>query len=263
MTLLIGANLKEYAIIAADTRISWFNGLFHKDQDHKIALCEFGLITGSGYVDALDSVKKELLKKTISHTDEIYEIVNQYARPLIEQLEKDYPNSQHNTCFLITYATLVENKKTLRLAILHPEWNYKLGFYEKSAVVMPSGSLEESIRKYSTFLDERLVDFPKDVDDDKFTEAFFENFFTNIHPIAQCFHEISQISKFVSNDIDYAVTLLNGTVIYGYGKSEELMNGKNLRFSIIPASPNTKFLTPEIFKEGKKIEIPPSTSLNP
>jgi hypothetical protein len=66
MTLLIGANLKHYTIIAADTRITWhhqFFGKSHTDGSHKIAMCHFGLVTGSGYVPALEAVKKTSYKE--------------------------------------------------------------------------------------------------------------------------------------------------------------------------------------------------------
>ena len=105
MTLIIGANLNHYTILAADTRTSWthpFLGECHRDHNHKIAVCKMGLIAGSGYVDALDSVKEELLKKEIFHTDEVLNIINKSAIPKIKLLNRNDPNSiKHKTCFML------------------------------------------------------------------------------------------------------------------------------------------------------------------
>ncbi len=259
MTLLIGANLGSYTILAADTRVSWFHGLLHKDGNHKIAKCQFGLITGSGYVDALEAVKKELLKKTIEHTDQILGIINTTALPLLNQLLQNYPNDKSKTCFLITYATQVENSEVLRLALLHPSWEYKLAWGDKTTVVMPGDSGKEDGNLYLNRLNKELLNFEISCDDNReFLSKFFDNFIINIKCIARCFDEISLFSKFVSKDMDYAITLKGGMVIYGYGLSSELKEGRNFRFSIIGSSCQTRFLTPEIFKEGEQITAPPT-----
>jgi hypothetical protein len=257
MTLLIGANLKHYTIVAADTRTSWSQlpfGRMYRDGDHKIIMCDLGLITGSGYTDALELVKKELLTKVIFHTDEFIEIINQRALPKINELHRTNPQARDNTCFLVSYRTVLNNENMLRLALFHPKWNYQLGYYEDVTVVMPADSKEEEVEKYSLFLREHLVKFnDKGLSDDEYVENLFTGILDNIKIIAKCFCEISQQSFFVSQDMDFAALLLNGTVIYGYGESNKLVNG-NFKMSIIPSSHQSHILTPDIFKEGEQIK---------
>ena len=78
------------------------------------------------------------------------------------------------------------------------------------------------------------------------------NLYGNVRIIAQYFNEIAQKSICVSRDMDFAALLLSGTVVYGYGDSCKVKDGA-LEMSIIPAAHQTRYLTPEIFKEGKNI----------
>lgn len=255
MTLLIGANLKEYTILAADTRISWHHPLFgfitHRDGDHKIAMCNFGLVTGSGYVDALEAVKKELLTKEINHTDEFLEAVKRLALPKVEEMLKVNPWVKNKTCFLMTYKTKLNENECLRLALVHQQWDYKIGFYEKAVISMPADSSNEECEKYNADLIQKLILFDYN-GEDEYIKNFLLNLYNNIKIIAQYFNEISQKSLYVSQDMDFAVQLLNGTVIYGYGDSSKIKEGA-LHLSIIPAPNQARFLAPEVFKEGKDI----------
>jgi 4-diphosphocytidyl-2C-methyl-D-erythritol kinase len=52
--------------------------------------------------------------------------------------------------------------------------------------------------------------------------------------------------------MDFAALLSSGAVVYGYGESCKVMNGA-LEMSIISVAHQTRYLTPEIFKEGKNI----------
>ena len=111
MTLIIGANLNNYVLVAADTRVAWkhpISGEAFKDHDHKIVNCKIGLVTGSGYTEALDSVKEELLRREINHTGEIEEIVNEKAIPKIRLLNKNNPEVKNK--FLVIFAITLSFK---------------------------------------------------------------------------------------------------------------------------------------------------------
>lgn len=253
MTLLIGANLKHYTIIAADTRTTWHHPFFgnsHKDGDHKIAMCNFGLITGSGYVEALEPVKKELLNKEVNHTDEFLEIVKRLALPKVNELLKNNPQTKDNTCFLLSYRN---TDGLLRLGLIHPQYSYELVFYKEAVIVMPSDSNNEESEGYTNNLIEKLIKFEdKEYTDTEYAKNLFMNLYDNIRVIAQYFNEISQKSAYVSCDMDFVALLSSGAVVYGYGESCKVMNGA-LEMSTIPATHQTRYLTPEIFKEGKNI----------
>lgn len=259
MTLIIGANLNHYTILAADTRTSWWHPLLgkwqHRDHDHKIAICKMGLVTGSGYTKALDSVKKELLKKEIYHTDDVLKIINELAIPEIELLHKYYPNMKDNTCFLISYFTSSDNEKILRLSILHSKWKYKLCIIKEPYTVMPSDTNEKYCEKYNKILNEGLHRFKEcNYSEKEYIASIVTNIYKNAIVFAECFYEISKISNFVSGDFDFAAFLSNEMVVYGYGNSKEVKSGK-LRLSIFHRSNQTRILTPDIFKEGDIINI--------
>ena len=258
MTLLIGANLKHYAIIAADTRTSWHHPFFGNgwnDQDHKIVMCSLGLITGSGYVGALNPVKKELIKTEIRHTDELLRIINELAIPEIKLLHKFNPAIKDNTCFLFTYRTNIDNEIIVRLSFLHPKWDYQLIHIEKSTIVMPIDTNENVVEKYSSLLHEGLKEPKNNYESDKeYAVDIFRNIYENAIFLANFFYDISGISNHVSRDFDVAALLINGTIIYGYGETKDVKLGK-VGLSIMPGLNHSKILTPEIFKEGNIINL--------
>lgn len=258
MTLLVGANLKHYILLAADTRTTLHDpllGKFHRDDDHKIVMCSMGLITGSGYVNALDSVKHELLSKEISHTDQILKIINELAKPEIEKLHKYDPNIKDYTCFLISYFTNINNESILRLSFLHPAWDYQLNLIQESIIVMPVDTKREDYDKYSQTISERLNTFRNSkIPEREYLQIVLSNIIKNVIIFAECFDEISKISNFVSKYIDFAALLSNGIVIYGYGDSRDIISGK-LKFSIIPNSNQSRILNPDIFNEGEMINL--------
>lgn len=253
MTLIIGANLNHYTILAADTRTSWMHPFFgecHKDHKHKIAMCKMGLIAGSGYVNALDPVIEELLKREISHTDEVLKIINELAIPEIELLHKHDPNIIDITCFLISYFTSSDNENILRLAFLHPEWEYQLNIVKESIIVTPRDTNEKYYKKYSKILHEGLHRCKvSNYSDKEYMLSVFTNICKNAIFFAKCFYEISKVSNFVSGDFNFTALLLNEMVVYGYGNSKEVKSGK-LSLRIFHRSNQTRILTPDIFKEG-------------
>ncbi|MDD5771936.1 MAG: hypothetical protein PHX78_00555 [bacterium] len=257
MTLLIGANLKSYSIIAADTRASWeipFLGKQHKDGDHKIAACSFGLVTGSGYVDALDAVKKELLQKTISNTNEFTDIIQRCVKPKIEELKKINPGTEDNTCFLISYRN---NEGLIRLAVMHAKWNYELELYDDVAVILPTNFTIEKSEEYRSCIREKLTEFQDNVNTNSCdNEIFLNNLINHINCtvklIASYFHEISEKSSYVSSDVDIGVLLNDGNVIYIYGDSMKIKEGKS-SLNVLINNSDTRFLTPDIIKKDEHL----------
>lgn len=254
MTLIIGANLNHYTILATDTRTSWthpFLGECHKDHKHKIAMCKMGLINGSGYVNALDSVIEELLKKEIFQTDEVLNIINEFAIPKIKLLNRNNPSSiKHKTCFLISYFTKLDNKDILRLAFLHPKWDYQLNIVKESIIVMPGDTNEKYYEKYNKIIREGLHRCKlSNYSDKKYAVSVLTNICKNVIFIAKCFYEISKVSNLISSDFDFAALLLNDKVLYGYGDTKEVKSGK-LRFRLLHRPNQTRILTPDILEEG-------------
>jgi hypothetical protein len=245
VTLLIGADLGNYTIIAADTRTWWKQWFSHnyRDGDHKIIMCDLMLITGAGYLDALESVKKELLDKEINHTDDVLEIIKNQALPKVEELRLNNPTIKESVCVMISYITIHDNKPLLRLSLVHQKWGYQLVHFNDAIVVMPSDSSEEESERYTMFLQKNL----SKADENIFinTKLLEKNMSDNIGLIVKCFFEISKKSTLVSNDVDFAILLINGTILYGYC---EYSNAENITFKIstVPRSKKTCILTPDV-----------------
>ena len=253
MTLIIGANLNNYVLVAADTRTSWNHPIFgesFKDHDHKIINCKTGLVTGSGYTEALDSVKEELLRREINHTGEIEEIVNEKAIPKIRLLNKNNPEVKNKTTFLVSYFTkTVDKQNILRLAFLHPDWNYKISIVKETIIIMPSDSQKEEVDEYSNKLSKGIArSTPIYSPENILNESVIANITKNLFFIADCFNEISKKSKYVSKDFDYAVLFANEIIIYCYVTSSGLKN-INLKLSVFHRNNHSYVLSPKIFTE--------------
>lgn len=243
MTLLIGANLQTYVIMFADTRASWqdpIKGYCFNDGDHKIVSCGLGLITGSGFVSALSAVKAELMASQIKHTDQVIDIIKRKALPEIQGITACYPKLSEQTCFMISYRTVTDGQLTLCLALMHPNWDYQLGLYDDAIVVMPSDSTNEEAKRYRVLVREKLVHLElREPTHEEFAKGFLANINENISIIGQLFYEIAQKSSHVSPDLDFAVMLLEGSLLYGYGLSEEVRNGEFKYFLVANGEQST------------------------
>jgi hypothetical protein len=81
MTLIVGLHLGGYALIAADTRLSFYpNGIhmFRDDEEKIRRTTELGgVISGAGWAELLDRVKERLSTERITVIDRIVEITTE------------------------------------------------------------------------------------------------------------------------------------------------------------------------------------------
>lgn len=118
MTIKVGINLGEYAILAADTRVSFISGdylLSFRDDAEKIQKTKIGLITGAGYVDLLNDVKDYLSINEITHTSEIEEAIRKFRGKytlecnLNSHINGRSKKSFESTGWIYTYSTPFED----------------------------------------------------------------------------------------------------------------------------------------------------------
>jgi len=167
MTLIAGCNLGPYAVIAADTRESYYVGyskLHHRDGKEKIQRTPLGVITGSGYIPLLDAVKKRIAEiDAIGNTDDIVRIIKEErARLSPELLASDdhlAESVEHYTSWIFTYMGVGRSEvgegfdtAGLRLALAHPEHDYVIGLYgiNRGVISFPDdvdADLMESLRE--------------------------------------------------------------------------------------------------------------------
>lgn len=141
MTINIGINLEKYIILAADTRTVYFlnGGQAYTNESQKIQKTKIGLITGAGHKSLLDAVKNQLAQRDITHTDQIIQIIKEHASAFSLQTSPEIKKVSDMTGWLLTYSTLIKKKPILRLALLHPQFNYELALYgkNKACVIIP------------------------------------------------------------------------------------------------------------------------------
>lgn len=116
MSMIVGINLIDYAIMAADKReVLIENGNIQSvrsDEVQKIIAWGGGFITGSGYVPLLGDLKELISNSKISNTDQIVKLAQQSVLRLPESM--GYWKNQTNWMF--TYSSEVSGNKAVRVA---------------------------------------------------------------------------------------------------------------------------------------------------
>lgn len=161
MTLIAGYNFGEFALIAADTRVSWYwkGALRYRDDEIKLRRSLMGLITGAGLVDLLDNVKEHLGREEVLHTDRILEIV-QEAREEADERWSGYPDSHldealDTTGWMFTYLTPDgPDGITLRLAAVSSAKDDRICHIQpgKSWMLPPTGTTHEQFKEWLNIL---------------------------------------------------------------------------------------------------------------
>jgi hypothetical protein len=79
MTIALGINFGDYALVAAGTRTTrynWDGSIRNYDDDsEKIQKTKLGLITGVGSVELLNIVKERMKTVEVTNTNQIIEII--------------------------------------------------------------------------------------------------------------------------------------------------------------------------------------------
>lgn len=127
MTIAIGINLGLYAILAADTRTTYFtpNSPFYDDNTSKVHKTTIGLVTGAGFSPLLDCVNKRLANETVEKSDSILSIMKE-SREQIRQKWQHYSLIDiciEQTGWIFSYYTPENNMQTLRFGAYHESLN--------------------------------------------------------------------------------------------------------------------------------------------
>ncbi len=144
MTIAIGINAGLYAILAADTRTTYFSkdSPFHDDNSSKVHKTTIGLITGAGFCPLLDFVNNRLATETIENTDSILLIIKE-AQEQIRKRWQHYSLTDsyiEETGWIFSYYASIDNEPTLRLGAYHKSLsldNYSLYGVGDPAIIYP------------------------------------------------------------------------------------------------------------------------------
>jgi len=215
MTINIGINLGEYVILAADTRTNYMIGndtIVYEDEHEKILKTKIGLITGSGYVSLLNDVKNELKRNEVEHTNEIVEIIKRNREKHINQSKTNpyifgdiQKTLQESTCWLFTYITAIDNFPTLRLSLVHPQFNDVIALYEKNktCVIMPMESSKDECERIGSKLNADIEQFED-------TGKIHENIQDYIKILSSLIKLVSQKYESVSPSFQIGIHTLDG-----------------------------------------------------
>jgi hypothetical protein len=171
MTLIVGMNLGFYALLAADTRASYYpfdQPMQFNDEREKIRRNRMGIMTGMGLVDLLDAVKKRFEDEDPMHTDRVRQIIIEERAKVPEFLMTSPRVKQaveHETCWMFTYIgaddldSIAPDSFRLRLAFSHPHDDYALRFYPTNTggIGFPVGVSDEAMSELQHVLNENLL----------------------------------------------------------------------------------------------------------
>lgn len=224
MTVLFGFHLKNYIIVAADTRVSYYppgEPMRWRDGVEKITKTSLGLITGSGLVDLLDPVKARFQDTDVKHTDDVVRVIREEHERIKGRKwygDTRVQESLKRICWMFTYfgmddpANINLDTVHLRLGIFHPEFSTEqrgLIPEGKAMVTMPDGSTEEECQAFSEAANAGL----KTSDE---LPGLQESVEYHTKLIAYLVKRISAINEMVSPTFQVGVqTLFNGCGVSG------------------------------------------------
>lgn len=146
MTLIVGAHLDRYVMLAADTRVVYYPpGLptFYLDEDSKIQTTRMGIVAGAGYTALIDAVKKRFLNDPIQHTSHLLAVIREERHKIRGQSFMDDPRcgkALDTTSWFFTYVNFTNDHpefNKLRLAMFHPSLSEsELGILKAGDVVV-------------------------------------------------------------------------------------------------------------------------------
>ncbi len=157
MTIAIGINAGLYAILAADTRTTYYHprfpstALFHDDNKSKIQKTTVGLIIGAGFVQLLDLVNNRLATETITNTNATLSVIKESLEE-IRKRWKHYPmidTAIAQTGWILSYYTYINDIPTLRLGAYHDDLNsdnFVLYAPGDSAIIYPVEITEQAVK---------------------------------------------------------------------------------------------------------------------
>lgn len=210
MTLIVGMNLCEFVILAADTRTVWISAgdiVLHKDDSLKFQDIGIGLMTGSGYTNLLDAVKNRVANTELTHTDQISKIIFE-EREIIEKDALITPDLKRiildQTGWMFSYRTQINNKTLLRLAVIHPSIDNELGLIlaNKAKTIMPSGVSENQANSFEEILNSSMQSLNE-------LPNIQENIIHNVSIIKAVMKGVSDVSETVSSSFYVGIHFLD------------------------------------------------------
>lgn len=126
MTICFGFNFGRYALLAADTRVTyWPTMVLYDDDNPKVHRWTGGLVTAAGLVQLIDPVQGRLAQEEVPHTTRIKQVIEEERRRLRSQRRLGVSVDEidrwiAHTGWLVSYTAEVDGEARVRVAVLHP-----------------------------------------------------------------------------------------------------------------------------------------------
>jgi len=199
MTIALGIDFGNYIFMAADTRVNYYflgRKIDSRDDSTKIYKTKIGLITGAGYTNLLDSVKKRLAEEEVDNTNGILDIIKEERSKHVGEIDTD---SFESTRWILSYTTIVNNEIKFRLALYDPSTGHNLGVVKeenKPLIIFPSETSKEEAEKLAVFLKDRIKPFNVFNDLSKSIQYHFELIGIFIEAIHSKYPSMSSLFQF-------------------------------------------------------------------
>jgi hypothetical protein len=202
MTLIAGMNLGSYAIVAADTRMSYYiNDIFgYRDDGEKIRNIDPGIISGAGLASLLDAVKERLDDDQLGIVDRIADLVRgevAYARQQPYAMDPRVAEAIEMTAWMFTYVGTPDpddlSTAVLRLALTVPSENHWLASVAANDVWLlpPTGTTDDQFWTWKRRLKSNLQPITE-------AEDFPGNLQHHLRLIGELMQDVSAVNRGVA-----------------------------------------------------------------
>jgi hypothetical protein len=201
MTMIVGINLDEYILVAADRReVCMQDGKvasITSDEINKFVKWNGGIITGCGYVPLLSDLKSYLKTTEITNTNQIVELTKQSVSNL-----PSYANAwKSQTHWMFSYLAGGEDRNECRLGYINS------GSPDEVCMLSPMNSTIwaklPDIKQRSDSLNNSLKPLST-------SNNFNENLHYHLSLIDDLYSYASTVDETVSREFDYYIQCHNG-----------------------------------------------------
>jgi hypothetical protein len=212
LSLIVGLHLGAYALIAADTRLSYYvNDVFgYRDDSEKIQVIEPGIISGAGLASLVDNVKKRLDDDELGVIDRISDLVRgevAYTNQQPWATERRVADAIGHTAWMFTFVGvppgLQLSDAVLRLALTVPDKNYALAHVAPNDAWLfpPTDTTEEQFWTWKRRMKDGIEPLLR-------AEDFQANLSRHVDLVGQLMADVSAVNKGVAPTFQVGVHVL-------------------------------------------------------
>jgi hypothetical protein len=161
VTLIVGLNLGDYALLGADTRVTCRhqNGdQYFEDDADKIYRFSLGVIAGAGLQSLVESAKDLVDGAAIAHIDHLAEIIEQERTRVLDGIaESDVREGIAHTQWMFTYlAAQNANRPQLATTGGGANQHWTAVPLNRAWLLSPAGTTPEQLQEWADFLQENM-----------------------------------------------------------------------------------------------------------